>query len=235
MQTTQPPPRGFLIAMEGGEAAGKTTQAERLTKRLNDAGKPTLMVREPGGTTLGNHLRTYLKGRGPIGLKAETLLFIAARAQSVEQTLLPTIRSGVNVVTDRYLASTIAYQGYGRRGDLAFIDQLNAYATGGLYPDLTILLDLAPELGLQRAGKPQMQMPLEENEKETETRLDQHAERRFEDQPLAFHRRTRNGYLQLAKTQPRWATIDASNPPDRVEQEIWQAIINHLIQPGQNP
>ena len=227
--TDNSPPRGLLIALEGGEGTGKTTQAERLTRHLNEAGKRTIMVREPGGTPLGNHLRSYLKGKGPIGLRAETLLFIAARAQSVEQTLKPSLQAGINVVTDRYLASTVAYQGHGRRGHIPFIHQLNHYATEGITPDLTLLLDLPPETGLGRAGKPQLEMSLEPSDTEGTERTDEHNERRFEDQPLAFHKRARAGYKAMAASDPTWVTIDAANHPDSVEQSIWLAITSKLI------
>ena len=187
------------------------------------------MVREPGGTPLGNHLRSYLKGHGPIGLKAETLLFVAARAQSVEQTLLPSIQAGVTIVSDRYMASTAAYQGYGRRGDLKTIEILNQYATGGLKPDLTILLDIPPEMGLGRAGKPQMEMSLETAPTTGAGRMDDHTERRFEDQPLAFHKRARQGYLKLAEKDPTWVRIDAAQTPGEVEEKIWQTVTSRLL------
>ena len=216
--------RGTFITLEGGEGTGKTTQAERLTKRLNQAGIPALMVREPGATPLGNHLRSYLKGRGPICLKAETLLFAAARAQSVSETVQPALQSGVTVVSDRFAASTHAYQGHGRRGDIEMISTLNEYATEGIRPDLYILLDIEPAQGLGRAGKPQMEMALGETDRTSASRTDQHNERRFEDQPLAFHNRVRRGYLQLAKDDPTWRTFDAAQPPDQVEQQIWEAV-----------
>ena len=221
---THRPERGLLIAIEGGEGAGKTTQAERLTRRLNEAGNPAIMTREPGGTPLGNHLRNYLKGQGPIGLKAETLLFIAARAQSVEQTIIPALNSGISVVSDRHQASTAAYQGAARRGNIQFIHQLNAYATGGLEPDLTILLDLPPQAGLQRTQPPQIPMSLENSGSHTQPRIDQPGQRRFEEQPIAFHNRVRQGYLQLAQDNPAWRIIDASNTPEQVETGIWQAV-----------
>ena len=226
--TTPNARRGTFITLEGGEGTGKTTQAERLTKRLNQSGIPTIMVREPGATPLGNHLRNYLKGRGPICLKAETLLFAAARAQSVSETVQPALNSGVTVVSDRYAASTHAYQGHGRRGDMAMISTLNEYVTEGIRPDIYILLDIDPAEGLGRAGKPQMEMALGENDRTATSRTDEHNERRFEDQPLAFHNRVRRGYLQLAKDDPTWKTINADQSPDDVEQQIWEAVLTVL-------
>ena len=220
--------RATFITLEGGEGTGKTTQAQRLTKRLNQAGVPALMVREPGATPLGNHLRSYLKGRGPICLKAETLLFTAARAQSVSETVKPALESGVSVVSDRFAASTDAYQGHGRRGDMAMIYTLNEYVTEGIRPDICILLDMDPAEGLGRAGKPQMEMALGEADRTSASRTDDHNERRFEDQPLAFHNRVRRGYLQMAKDDPTWKTFNAAQSPDDLEEQIWEAVLTVL-------
>ena len=219
---------GKLIAFEGGEGAGKTTQAERLTKRLNASGIRTIMVREPGGTALGNHIRSYVKGRRPMEVKAELLLFAAARAQSIKEQVLPALTSGINVISDRYAASTMAYQGYGRcygrQADLEMIDIINRYVTDGLQPDLYILLDADPAEGLRRAGKPQLAMSLESDRDEEEGRIDDHTERRFEDQPMAFHRRVRKGYLEISKNSLIWAIVDANRRPEDIEQEIIKSV-----------
>ena len=226
--TTEKEQRGKLIAFEGGEGAGKTTQAERLTRRLNEEGIRTIMVREPGGTALGNHIRGYVKGRRPMEIKAEMLLFAAARAQSIKEQVLPALTSGINVISDRYAASTVAYQGYGRSHgrleDIEMIHTVNAYVTEGLTPAIYVLLDADPAEGLRRAGKPQLAMALEQMEEE-EGRRDEHTERRFEDLPMAFHRRVRKGYLEMAKNSPIWRVIDANGNTEEIERQVLKAVL----------
>ena len=153
----------MFIVIEGGEGAGKSTQAERLYRRLQDHRCPATLVREPGTTSLGLHLREYLKSKRPLTPQAELLLFTAARAQLIHEHIQPSLERGLTVIADRFAASTIAYQGYGRRIPIDIINYLNDYATNGLNPDLTFLLDIDPEQGLHRIGRPQLQMSLSPN------------------------------------------------------------------------
>ena len=216
--------KGALIAIEGGEGSGKTTQARMALSALNQAGKPAIMAREPGATALGNLPRDYLKGPAPIHLKAETLLFTAARAQSMEETVTSALGKGLHVIADRHAASTVAYQGYGMRAPLDFIHTANDYATGGLRPNLYILLDLDPETGLSRTSQPRL--PLETSPAGRRARQDAANERRYESKTLAFHRRVREGYLKMAKGQPDWLVVDAAQHASAVHAEIMEAILH---------
>lgn len=214
---------GKLIVLEGGEGSGKSTQAQLLFARIAAERGPAALVREPGSTPLGNHLRDYLKSKQPLSLQAEIMLFTAARAQLVAEVIRPNLERGLTIVADRYEASTMAYQGYGRQGDRQLIALLNDRATGGVRADLTILLDLEPELGLSRAGKPQLELSMDPDAPERSVRPDAAGHRRFEDQTLAFHRRVRRGYRELARTGRRWTVVDAAPEPEIVAEAVRQA------------
>ena len=204
---------GWFIALEGGEGAGKSTQAEALLKRLLESGVPAISVHEPGTTPLGLHLRTYLKGKQRIDAGAELLLFGASRAQLMTEVIQPNLKLGTSVIADRFAASSIAYQGHGRGIALDRVRAVNDYATGGTYPDLNILLDLPPEAGLARTKG------------ETEPPEDAADNRRFEDQPMEFHRRVRQGFLVQAGAEPeRWTVIDAKMTPERVHEAVWEKV-----------
>lgn len=168
---------------------------------------PVTVTREPGGTAFGRSLRSLLlDARGmDFSVHAELLLFLADRAQHIQEIILPALAEGSLLLCDRYTDSTLAYQGYGRGMPLNKLRELNELATGGLTPDMTLLLDLPVELGLARAG---------ERNREDGTEI---TEGRFEAERLDFHRRVREGYLRLASENPlRWATVDASLPTDAV-------------------
>ena len=153
------------------------------------------------------------------------MLFEAARAELVANEILPSLENGLSVIADRFEASSIAYQGWGRRIDLSVVEYLNQFATKGRFPDLTFLLDLDPEVGLARVGEPQLQLQFPDYDNTEIGRLDQEGARRFEDQPLAFHRRVRAGFLSLAKGNPeRWITIDATSSIDVISEEIWGSV-----------
>ena len=141
---------GWFMALEGGEGAGKSTQVEILLKRLLESGVPAISVHEPGTTPLGLHLRTYLKGKQRIDAGAELLLFGASRAQLMTEVIQPSLKRGISVLADRFAASSIAYQGHGRGIAVDRVQAINDFATGGVYADLNILLDLPPEAGLAR-------------------------------------------------------------------------------------
>lgn len=206
--------RGCLIAFEGIEAAGKTTQARLLARRLQQEGIPTLLVREPGGTPLGERLRRLLKNaRLSLTPEAEALLFMAARAQVAHQVVAPALAKGQWVVADRWAYSTLAYQGYGRGLPLETLRAGNQMAAGGLlHPHLAILLDLPPEEALRRR-KPS-------------------PKDRFEAAGLDFLCRVREGYLALAREEPeRWLVLDATLPRRDIARQVWERV-HHLAEKG---
>ena len=198
--------KGLLITFEGGDGAGKSTQARRLRNRLARAGHPVRLVAEPGGTVLGQRLRRLLKfSRQEITPQAELLLFLASRAQLTQEIILPALAQGDIVICDRYADSTAAYQGYGRGLDLENIHRLNAGATQGLRPRLTVLLDAAPEEALQRRAPG--------------------ARDRMERDAAEFRARVRQGYGELARNEPdRWLIVDAGLPRAEVAREVWERV-----------
>jgi dTMP kinase len=197
----------LFITFEGCEGCGKSAQSRALHKRLTEANIAAVLTQEPGGTPLGEGIARWLKWDGDpdISPLAELLLFNASRAELVSKVLRPALDDGKVVVSDRYTDSTIAYQGYGRGLDLATVAAINDTATGGLKPDLTILLDVPPEEGLRRKkGTPRD---------------------RFEQEDIDFHLRVRDGYLKLAAEEPsRWLVLDSTQSKDKVEQLIWQKV-----------
>jgi dTMP kinase len=172
-------PHAPLITFEGIEGAGKTTLAQHLAEWLHAQGIPVRLTREPGGSTLGTHLRPILLHE-PLDAWTELFLFLADRRQHTLQVILPALEQGFWVLCDRYADSTLVYQGYGRGLDIALIRRLNALATNNLTPDLTVLIDLPVEDALARANAPN----------------------RFEAETRAFHERIREGYLELARAEP---------------------------------
>ena len=222
---------GLFVSFEGGEGAGKTTQAGRLHDRLQQLDIPCDLVREPGGTTLGEYLRDYLKSERPLTPEAELLLFEAARVELVTNRIRPALEAGNIVIADRFSASTVAYQGYGREIDLGVITALNGFATTGISPDIIFLLDLAPAEGLKRTVGHQMAFsvdavgglaPLHRNDEG----------RRFEDLALAFHEKARQGFLAQAQANPeRWVVIDGARPVEEVSAEVWRHIQERLELP----
>ena len=205
--------RGILITFEGGEGCGKSTQARLLYQKLQQHNIPSLLTQEPGGTPLGNKIRSVLKVKrdftiSPLG---ELFLFAACRSQLIQDVIGPALDSGIVVVCDRFSDSTTVYQGSGRGLDLSLIDSVNTSATGGLKPDVTILLDVLPEQGLQRKRK-----------------IDRD---RFDSEELSFHRRIREGYLNLAAGEPkRWLVLQAGLPIGKLSQLTWEHI-HRLIKP----
>jgi dTMP kinase len=202
----------MFISMEGPEGSGKSTQIQPLATFLREQGYSIVTTREPGSTAIGDQVREVLMRLDNSSMypRTETLLFLAARAQLVEERIRPALASGAIVVCDRYADSTLAYQGYGQDMDRNVLRDLLDFATGGLWPDLTLLLDIDPERGLQRRRSGG-----EWN------RLDAYA--------LAFHRRVWQGYHEMALHEPdRWVTIDASQPVEVVQQEIRAAVMQRL-------
>jgi len=206
---------GRFITLEGPEGAGKTLQAERLAEALRARGQVVRLTREPGGTTLGEQIRTVVlggavAGDGGIDPRADALLFNAARAQLVAEVIRPALAAGEVVVCARFADSTLAYQGFGAGLPIAELRSIADVATAGLSPDLTILLDVAPEVGLDRKAAD--------------------ARNRFEAGfDLDFHRRVRTGFLELAGQEPaRWRVIDAGRAADVVFEDVLEAALGTL-------
>src|ERR1039457_2717495 len=209
-----PPVRhGVFIALEGGEGAGETTQARLLAIWLRDQGYDVITTREPGATKIGMRLRAMLLDTTHTGLssRAETLMYAADRAEHVESVIVPALDRGAVVVTDRYVDSSLAYQGAGRSQHLGEVARLNHWATGGLVPDLTILMDLPPTAGLGRRAR---------------------SADRLEAEPTEFHERVRAGFLALAQAGPeRYLVLDASRPDDELSHEIQDRLRDLLPDP----
>jgi dTMP kinase len=192
------PRRGTFITLEGPEGSGKTVHGKQLLAAVVATGREALLVREPGGTPVGERVRAILMDRDESSVlltqRADALLFMAARAQLVESVIRPALERGLVVLSDRYLDSTLAYQGHGGRLGVAELLPVGHFATGGLRPDLTLLFDVPVEIGLAR-----------KSDAET-TRFEAHFDR-------AYHERVRAGYLELAAAEPdRWIVFDASAP-----------------------
>ena len=222
----------LFIAFEGGDGTGKTTQARLLCDRLDVAGYDVLPVHEPGTTPLGLKAREWLKEEHEtddwIHANTELLLFLTARADLVNKILTPFLEMESEiVVADRYAASTLAYQGYGRGFSLDLVEAFNDFATGGLKPDLTLLLDCPPETALAR---------VEEQNKSPKLGGQPGQDRggtRFEKESLDFHRRVREGYLELAdQADEPWVVFDANTPQDRLADRIWSHVQTHLSRSG---
>jgi dTMP kinase len=206
-------PHGLFLAFEGGEGTGKTTQARLIAIWLREQGYDVITTHEPGATKIGMRLRALLLDTAHAGLssRAEALMYAADRAEHVASVINPALRRGAVVITDRYVDSSLAYQGTGRGLPQPEIAQLNQWATGGRMPDLTILLDMAPEAGLGRRTR---------------------SADRLEAEPPEFHNRVRNGFLALARKDPsRYLVIDASRPVDEVSEEIKDRIGDILPDP----
>lgn len=206
--------KGVFITFEGPEGGGKSTQIKRLARRLIGLHRKVLVTREPGGTPAGEAIRNVLQ-HDPAGeaicSEAETLLFEASRAQLARSVIVPALRRGLCVICDRFTDSTLAYQGYGRGLDRRTIRTINSFAANGATPDITILLDVDVKLGLKRLhGR---------NSRRGACRD------RIEREALAFHRRVRAGYIEMARKEPkRFAVIDAGRDADVVEMKVWNVV-----------
>ena len=208
------PTGGFLITLEGGDGSGKSTLAKELAERLRKRGYRVRLTQEPSGTALGRLIKGIFQRResagqdAPVSPLAEMFLFQAARSQHVQTVINPALEAGEIVLCDRFTDSTLAYQGYGRCLPLEHVRVCNEMATGGLAPDITLLLDAPPEVGLHRAdsGAP----------KKTDS---------IGQETLDFHRRVRDGYLELARQSPgRVLVIDATLAQPTVTDLAWRAI-----------
>ena len=198
--------RGVLITVEGVEGSGKSTQCRRLAADLRARGLDVVLTSEPDGTALGTGIRrlfeTAAEAPTPLG---QVFLFMAARQQHVAQVIRPALARGAVVISDRYVDATLAYQGFGQGMDLETIRDLNVLATGGLLPDLTLVLDLEPAVGMSRIGGRALDA--------------------FERMDLAFHRRVREGYLEIARTEKRRVTVlGASQGEDALAAAVAAAV-----------
>jgi dTMP kinase len=205
----------MFITLEGGEGAGKTTQVVHLAGFLARQGVKSILTREPGGTVLGKQIRSLLLNPDHTGMAAETelLLYMADRAEHVHTIIRPALAAGTTVLCDRFFDATLVYQGVARGLAAEWIGQLHDLVFDGLRPDLTLLLDLPPEVGLARARR------------QLEKGVRSKRESRFEDETLVFHQRVREGYLALAHQEPgRFRVIDAGQDEPRVWKDIQAAV-----------
>jgi dTMP kinase len=206
----------MFITLEGPEGSGKTSHLPSLVEYLREQGHTVFPTREPGGTSIGEQIRGVLHSlkNAEMNPRTETLLYQAARAQFVEQIVRPHLQAGEIVLSDRYADSTIAYQGYGHQQDLAQVRSLVQYATGGLVPDLTLLLDVDVEVGLERSQ---------------ERRAKGGEWNRLDAYQLDFHRRVRAGYQEMVGQEPeRWVVVDAGRPWEQVQEDLRAKIIQKL-------
>jgi dTMP kinase len=208
---------GLFVAFEGGEGGGKSTQVRLLTEWLGGLGHEVVATHEPGGTPVGTRLRALLLDRETTGLspRAEALLYAADRAAHVDAVIRPALERGAVVVTDRYIDSSVAYQGAGRVLPAVEIRELSDWATDGLLPRLTVLLDVDPAVGLRRFSEPAD---------------------RIESESLEFHRRVREGFLEIASRRPeRYLVIDATLPVDQVHALVRERLTALLPEPALRP
>ena len=202
----------MFITLEGPEGSGKTSHIPPLVEYLREKGHTVFSTREPGGTSIGEQIREVIHDLKNVEMhpRTETLLYQAARAQIVEQVIKPRLNNGEIVISDRYYDSTIAYQGYGHQQNLEQVRALVKYATGGLVPDLTVLLDVDVEEGLRRKKK--------DNEW---NRLDAYT--------VEFHQRVHVGYLDMVRAEPdRWVVVDAGRTWEEVQEELRMTILSRL-------
>jgi dTMP kinase len=200
----------LFITFEGPDGSGKSTQVRLLADALEACGYLLVVTREPGGTRIGNAVRSVLHDRAHVEMsaRAEALLYNAARAQLVDEVIRPALAAGKVVICDRFADSTLAYQGYGYGRDLVQLGQLIDFATGGLKPNLTLFLDIDPAEGLRR----------KQGDAKTEWN-------RMEDKALAFHRAAHAGYLHLASQEPeRWLVVDATQRVETIHAAVWERV-----------
>lgn len=206
--------RGRFISIEGPDGAGKSTQARRLIARLERRGVSVVATREPGGTEVGEAIRRILQHEEfsePISAEAELLLFSASRAQLVRRVISPALEAGIWVVADRFADSTTVYQGVARGLDLRAVVAVHRFAVDGIWPDLTLILDLPPAEGLQRRQNRNLEAGAEPD--------------RLERESLDFHEKVRAGYRQLAEREPtRCRVISAVGAVEEVEAVIWREV-----------
>lgn len=209
----------MFITLEGIEGSGKTSQMHHMARFLESRGHDCVMTREPGGTRIGEKMRAILldpESKSMVPL-AELLLYTADRVQHVNEIVIPALSHGKTVLCDRYFDATVAYQGHARGLDIGLINRLHALMLEGLKPNVTILLDLPPEIGLSRAWK------------QIHNGARAGFETRFEKESLSFHEKVRDGYLELARLEPlRFRVVDASRDENQVRDEIIKVLSSLL-------
>lgn len=204
--------KGLFITFEGPEGCGKTTQAKLLGDILASLGYKVLITQDPGGSVIGDKIRNVLLDTNNVQMasKSELFLFLASRNQLVEEVIKKHLDAGYIIICSRYTDATLAYQGYGRGIDLGTLQQLNDIATDNLYPDLTILLDIDPERGLERVRE-------------------RHEFDRIEEEELAFHQSVRDGYIELSRQYPaRIKIVDADDSIENVQGEVKELVVDVL-------
>lgn len=202
---------GVFVAFEGGEGSGKSTQARLLAQWLESLGHRTLLTREPGGTEVGARLRSIVldPATGDLSPRTEALIYAADKAEHVDTMILPALADGTVVITDRYVDSTLAYQGAGRALHVGELEPLARWATADLRPHLTVILDVDPRVGLARAGEPD----------------------RIEGEPIEFHDRVRRHFLDLADADPdHYVVLDADEQPEAIHERVRAAVLPWLPQ-----
>ena len=208
--------RGFFITFEGGEGTGKSTQCQKLAASLEKRGIATLLTREPGGSPGAEEIRNLLVNgdKGRWDALTEMLLFMAARRNHIMTRILPAIEAGKVVICDRFLDSTLAYQGYGYGKNQETLDAINSVyhlIAGNFHPDLTIVLDIDPVIGLRRscdrAGN---------------------TEKRFESMDISFHQNLRQGFLELAQNNPRYAVLEATGTIDEIHERVLDIVLRKV-------
>jgi dTMP kinase len=212
---TLPSPAARFISFEGIDGCGKSTLLEQLAKWLGEAGVRYLKTREPGGTRLGEKIRGLLldPAHGPVGHRTEVLLYTASRAQLVQEVIIPALRQDVWVLADRFSDATLAYQGYGRGIDVEWLRRMQDWATQGLWPHRTILLDCELEIAWQRMS------------------VSRDNPDRIEQEHRDFHRRVREGYLELARNEPeRFLVLDGGRPLAKVIEDFQERFWLPLLQ-----
>jgi dTMP kinase len=206
-------PGGAFITFEGSEGCGKSTQVKRLAARLEQAGWPTLITREPGGTPIGEKIRDLLQFAPEsfaMTPETEVLLFAASRAQLVRETIQPALQRGAIVISDRFFDSTTVYQGVARKLSPEIVTTLNAFAVGNARPDLTFILDIDVETARARMLRRVRPVAVKD---------------RMEEEPVEFYERVCQGYRELARREPgRFILIDGAQSPDAIEEQIWNAV-----------
>ena len=201
----------LFVTFEGGEGCGKSLQSKKLYRNLEHLGLSAQLIREPGGSPLGEKIRYLLKKSCdiPVSPLTELLLFNASRSQLVTDIIMPALKDQTHVICDRFTDSTLAYQSFARGLDFKTVERINQIASQGIVPDITFLLDVPPEVGLARKTPG--------------------ANDRFEKEALEFHRKVREGFLKLAQArQHRWEVIDSTLPPKKIEEIIWKRVSREL-------
>jgi dTMP kinase len=217
MCTTEAGRAGIFITFEGMDGSGKSTQMKRLAERLRAEGREVLENYEPGGTPIGGQIRRILLDSANQELcpTTELLLYFACRAQNVEQSILPALRRGAIVLSDRFTDSTLAYQGMGRGLGAQVVRDLDRISCHGLVPDLTILIDIDLETSLERA--------------QTRNRATTDSQTRMDDQAVEFHRRVHDAYARMAAEEPRrFVVVDGRADVEAVARAVWQAVRSRI-------